>query len=164
MILSCAIAVLAASGQLAAAAPRDPVRLVKTSEEDPGQWVTEQEKWELFTSRGVGFIDITDIKDERVLENLSTKPTGRISTQAAAFPTELSHVEEANELIAASGVEGTETMSDCALLDLHLCQGRKAGLRRWLRTIRVTISPKLAKKPPNGSSKPLQKLLLQTPR
>ncbi|KFA69824.1 hypothetical protein S40285_02435 [Stachybotrys chlorohalonatus IBT 40285] len=109
MILSCAIAVLAASGQLAAAAPRDPVRLVKTSEEDPGQWVTEQEKWELFTSRGVGFIDITDIKDERVLENLSTKPTGRISTQAAAFPTELSHVEEANELIAASGVEGPQS-------------------------------------------------------
>lgn len=41
----------------------DPLlRLVKTSEDDPGQWVTEDEKFELFTSKGIGFIDITDIK------------------------------------------------------------------------------------------------------
>lgn len=37
------------------------LRLVKTSEEDPGQWVTEAQKFELFTSKNIGFIDITDI-------------------------------------------------------------------------------------------------------
>lgn len=78
------------------------LRLVKTSEEDPGQWVTPEEKWELFTSKGIGFIDITDIKEQRVLKALSTKPEDRVTIHAVDFPGELSHVEEANGFIAGA--------------------------------------------------------------
>lgn len=38
------------------------LRLIKTSEVDIGQWVTEQNKFDRFTSKNLGFIDITDIK------------------------------------------------------------------------------------------------------
>jgi leucyl aminopeptidase len=64
-----ALAVFAACIQAIHAAPADAkpqgdaeLRLVKTSEQDPGQWVTEEEKFERFTSKSIGFIDITDIK------------------------------------------------------------------------------------------------------
>lgn len=38
----------------------DGLRLVKTSDEDPGSWVTEEEKFEKFTSKKIGFVDVTD--------------------------------------------------------------------------------------------------------
>lgn len=41
--------------------PNPLLRLVKTSEQDAGRWVTEQEKFDLFTSKRIGFYDITDI-------------------------------------------------------------------------------------------------------
>ncbi|UQC83958.1 peptidase family M28 [Colletotrichum lupini] len=47
------------------------LRLVKTSPADPGSWVTDADKDVLIES-GVRFIDITDIKDEEVLEMIST--------------------------------------------------------------------------------------------
>ncbi len=37
------------------------LRLIKTSEEDPGKWVTEEERFRLYTSKRIGFYDITDI-------------------------------------------------------------------------------------------------------
>lgn len=63
------LATAAASAALAAAAPAvdtpSPVetglRLVKTSEADPGSWVTEEDKDRLVAD-GVGFFDITDIE------------------------------------------------------------------------------------------------------
>ena len=36
------------------------LRLVKASDEDPGTWMTEEEKYERFTYKGLGFVDITD--------------------------------------------------------------------------------------------------------
>lgn len=36
------------------------LRLVKASDEDPGTWMTEDEKWDKFTSKRLGFVDITD--------------------------------------------------------------------------------------------------------
>ena len=70
MHLQAALAILAATCHLTAAtaAPEDiqinkPLRLIKTSEEDPGQWVTEEEKDALVTaSHRTSFIDITDIE------------------------------------------------------------------------------------------------------
>ena len=54
--------------QIAAAAPIvEPVsadaslRLIKTSEADPGSWVTEEEKLTDYVAKGTGFVDITDI-------------------------------------------------------------------------------------------------------
>lgn len=37
------------------------LRLIKTSEADPGIWVTEDEKIEQYTAKNINFIDITDI-------------------------------------------------------------------------------------------------------
>lgn len=69
MHFNAVLAVLAATSHLAVAAPTDaklavnPRRLIKTSEEDPGQWVTEEEKDELTSeSKRTQFIDITDIQ------------------------------------------------------------------------------------------------------
>jgi bacterial leucyl aminopeptidase len=70
MHLQAALAVLAAACQLVHASPaaedlqvNKGLRLIKTSEEDPGQWVTEDEKDKLVVAgKYVGFIDITDIK------------------------------------------------------------------------------------------------------
>ena len=68
MLFGASLIALAASLHITSAAPASvdtgdsELRLVKTSEEDPGQWVTEAQKWELFTSKKIGFIDITDIK------------------------------------------------------------------------------------------------------
>ena len=53
--------------------PVDELRLVKTSEEDPGQWVKESQKYELFTSKNIGFIDITDIKVRSSYGSLSSE-------------------------------------------------------------------------------------------
>ncbi|WQF82498.1 Putative peptidase M28 [Colletotrichum destructivum] len=104
------LAVAAASCGLAAAAPatgdiqlNPGLRLVKTSEDDAGSWVTEDEKFEKYTSKGIGFIDITDISDEEVLNALSTAPensTALVSRQAITYPTTLTHVAEANSLIS----------------------------------------------------------------
>lgn len=38
----------------------DGLRLVKASDEDPGTWMTEEEKYERFTYKNLGFVDITD--------------------------------------------------------------------------------------------------------
>lgn len=117
MSLKVVIAALAASAHFALAVPAadvsiqvDPaLRLIKTSEEDPGKWVTSQEKFDLYTSKGIGFIDITDIKDKEVLENLSTKSAARVRKSAVQYPANLSHVEEANGFIASSNTDGPES-------------------------------------------------------
>lgn len=38
------------------------LRLIKTSEADPGVWVTEDQKIEQYVAKNIHFIDITDIK------------------------------------------------------------------------------------------------------
>lgn len=66
MITKIAIPLLVATYPLALSAPLassdSGLRLIKTSEADVGQWVTEQEKFDRFISKNIGFIDITDIK------------------------------------------------------------------------------------------------------
>ena len=37
------------------------LRLIKTSETDPGSWVTEEQKVTDYVANGIGFVDITDI-------------------------------------------------------------------------------------------------------
>lgn len=37
-------------------------RLIKSSEEDPGEWIHQDDLFERFTSKGLGFIDITDME------------------------------------------------------------------------------------------------------
>jgi len=69
MHVNAALAILAASCPLALAAPAESVpagrtslRLVKTSEKDPGQWVDEKDFWNKFISKNINFVDITDIE------------------------------------------------------------------------------------------------------
>ncbi len=37
------------------------LRLIKTSEIDPGTWVTEEEKVEKYVAKNINFVDVTDI-------------------------------------------------------------------------------------------------------
>lgn len=37
------------------------LRLIKTSPEDTGKWVTEEQKIRDYKAKGIGFVDITDI-------------------------------------------------------------------------------------------------------
>ncbi|GJC92587.1 peptidase family M28 [Colletotrichum higginsianum] len=107
MHLNAALAILAASRVALAAPAADEVkvnpalRLIKTSEADAGVWVTEEQKIENYVNKHIGFFDITDITDEEVLAVLSTPPEAALEArQAVTYPTTLSHVSEANTLIA----------------------------------------------------------------
>ncbi|KAF6795052.1 leucine aminopeptidase [Colletotrichum sojae] len=112
-----ALAVLAASSRLVLASPAtdnlqiDPaLRLIKTSETDPGTWVTDEEKITNYVNKHIGFIDITDISDPEVLAVLSTPPEAEIAArQAVTYPTSLSHVSEANSLIASVSNTGPQS-------------------------------------------------------
>lgn len=66
MITKVVISLIVVACPLALSAPLagsdSELRLIKTSEADIGQWVTEQDKFDRFISKNIGFIDITDIK------------------------------------------------------------------------------------------------------
>ncbi|KAK7432023.1 hypothetical protein QQZ08_001313 [Neonectria magnoliae] len=96
------------------------LRLIKTSEEDPGTWVTEEEKFDLYTSKGIGFVDITDITDDEVLSILSVPPsdTSSITRRAVTYPTVLNHTTEANALIAKASITGPQSWVK-SLTDFH---------------------------------------------
>ncbi|GKT54675.1 peptidase family M28 [Colletotrichum tofieldiae] len=107
MHLNAALAILAASKVALAAPAADEIqvnpalRLIKTSEADLGTWVTEEQKIENYVNKHIGFVDITDITDEEVLAVLSTPPESALEArQSVTYPTALSHVTEANSLIA----------------------------------------------------------------
>ena len=109
MVFKVALAALAATAQLAMAKPGEAgMRLIKTSEEKPATWMTDKDIYAL-KGEHVGFIDITDIKDPSFVKALSTKPKDRVTHLKAAFPTELSHIEEANTLIGNSNTDGPQS-------------------------------------------------------
>lgn len=108
MHLPVALALLAGSVSSVVAAPAvesqgadTGLRLIKTSPEDPGKWVTEEQKIRDYKSNGIGFVDITDITDAEVLTALSTADTQEkaFSAQAVNYPSSVSHKEEANLLL-----------------------------------------------------------------
>ncbi|KAI1343628.1 hypothetical protein F5Y15DRAFT_411489 [Xylariaceae sp. FL0016] len=85
-----------------AAVPAEPLvsrldeglRLVKTSDDDVGTWMTEEEKFDQLISKHVGFMDVTDTM------GLEALGAARSSKRAAfAFPSAPSHQTEANALI-----------------------------------------------------------------
>jgi leucyl aminopeptidase len=119
MHLQAALTILAATCHLASAAPAandvkvdKHLRLIKTSPEDAGIWVTQDQIDKLaVASHRTSFIDITDIEDKDVLSVLST-PEESISTIAARqvqYPTSLSHTTEANRLIASVSNSNPQT-------------------------------------------------------
>ncbi|KAM7197523.1 putative peptidase family M28 [Rhypophila sp. PSN 637] len=101
--------VLAGSASLAVAAPvadgklTTGLRLIKTSPEDPGTWVTEEDKMTKYIAKKLQFIDITDITDPEVLAILST-PDGqepeKLAVRAVTYPSSPTRQSTANPLIS----------------------------------------------------------------
>lgn len=87
----------------------DGLCLIKTSEADPGQWVTEQQKLDQFTSKNIGFIDITDITDEEVLSILSAEVSAQVVTRAVTYPKGALHKDEGNKLLAKLNTNGPKS-------------------------------------------------------
>ncbi|CZT49165.1 related to leucyl aminopeptidase [Rhynchosporium secalis] len=86
------------------------LRLIKTSEADPGTWVTEDQKIEQYVAKNIGFIDVTDIKNETVLNRLSTvQSESLIQARAVTYPSTLTHQTEANALIAKLNTTGPKS-------------------------------------------------------
>lgn len=111
---SCIPSLLLSIATLVASLPADNaaagLRLIKTSEEDPGTWVSAEAKISEYLAKDIHFIDITDITDEEVLTRLSTKPGTELTTarKAADYPTAVSHEAEANALIEGVSTSGPE--------------------------------------------------------
>ncbi|KAJ6788392.1 hypothetical protein PWT90_04652 [Aphanocladium album] len=132
------LAVVGACLQAANAAPPvagyPEMRLVKTSAQDPGQWVTEQEKFDRFTSKNIGFIDITDIKDKDVLAALSTADEQIAVKRAVAYPEGAQHQDQANGFISKANTNGPKswlkTFSDFNTRHYQSATGTQAS--KWL--------------------------------
>jgi hypothetical protein len=86
-------------------------RLIKTSPADPGQWVTEEQKIKDYKSKGIGFVDVTDITDAQVLAALSAPDTqvNPFSAQAVSYPSSVGHQAEANPLVMKASTTNPKT-------------------------------------------------------
>jgi hypothetical protein len=83
-----------------------------TSPEDRGRWVTEEQKIRDYKSKGIGFVDITDITDAEVLTALSspdTEEAGSFAARAVTYPSSVSHQTEANALLAQVSTTNPQT-------------------------------------------------------
>ncbi|KAL2172730.1 hypothetical protein VTG60DRAFT_4176 [Thermothelomyces hinnuleus] len=121
MVAPSVLALLASLAWSAVAAPATEslratkpwLRLIKTSPEDPGQWVSEEQKIRDYKSKGIGFVDITDITDPEVLAALSApdspKGNNAVSALAVSYPSSVSHQAEANPLVAAVSTTNPKT-------------------------------------------------------
>lgn len=87
----------------------DGLSLIKTSETDPGQWVTEQEKLDRFTSKNIGFIDITDITDKEVLSVLSGVVQSNVVSRAIEYPKGALHKDEGSKLVTKINTDGPKS-------------------------------------------------------
>lgn len=112
MLISLHLAVVAGLSSLVHAIPaphgqvetRADLRLIKTSETDPGVWVTEDDKISKYRAKHINFIDITDIKDQDTLSRLSGSGAARLA--AVVYPTSVSHQAQANGFIANANTTG----------------------------------------------------------
>ncbi|KAK1760259.1 hypothetical protein QBC47DRAFT_312598 [Echria macrotheca] len=151
MHLSKTLTILAGSAWLASAAPsaglskKSDVRLIKTSPEDPGTWVTEDEKITL-TAQGKNFVDITDITDPEVLALLSAPDSEEvtIAARAVTYPTSATRQSIANPLLSQVSTTNPQSWLK-TLTDFHnryyrSSYGTQAG--DWLfSTIKTVASP-----------------------
>lgn len=106
----------------ASASPNHGLRLIKSSPEDPGKWVTEEEKIRDYKSKGIGFVDITDITDAQVLAALSAPDTEEeqtFSVQAVSYPNTVSHQSQVNPLLTK--VSTTNPQSWLKTLTEYVC-------------------------------------------
>ncbi|KAF4506109.1 hypothetical protein G6O67_006227 [Ophiocordyceps sinensis] len=89
-------ALVGVSRHLARAVPdnatqADPtLRLIKTSESDPGQWIAKDQLFQLFTSKRIGFMDMTNLDQDE------DKNSTLVARQGVSYPDRILHEEEAN--------------------------------------------------------------------
>ncbi|KAF1985366.1 peptidase family M28 [Aulographum hederae CBS 113979] len=84
--------------------------LIKTSETDPGTWVTDEDKIKKYVSKNIKFIDVTNVTDSETLFRMSNVPAAsEMSISRVTYPTTLSHTAEANPLIAKLNTTGPKS-------------------------------------------------------
>ncbi|KAF2714273.1 peptidase family M28 [Pleomassaria siparia CBS 279.74] len=145
------LSILVASASLVAAVPAadstvyvdSSLRLIKTSELDPGTWVTEEEKIVEYVAKNINFIDITDITNATTLARLSTPPSKLVARAAAVtYPSTLTHQTEANTLIAQLTQTGPKswltTLTNYYNRYYRSTYGTQAGT--WLASQLTTIA------------------------
>ncbi|KAG8415827.1 hypothetical protein J3459_014034 [Metarhizium acridum] len=71
-------------------------------------WVTEQEELDRFISKNIGFVDITDIKDEEVLSVLSADSSKPVKRQVT-YPKGALHLDQGNKLLANVSTDGPKS-------------------------------------------------------
>ncbi|KXJ87141.1 hypothetical protein Micbo1qcDRAFT_139574 [Microdochium bolleyi] len=76
------------------------MRLVKTSIDHEGFWVTEAEKFDLLIARHIHFVDITDTRDTELLRR-SRPLESRQATSNYTYPAKAQHADTARPLIAS---------------------------------------------------------------
>ncbi|KAL0932565.1 peptidase family M28 [Colletotrichum truncatum] len=108
---------LIASATLSASAPvadrpspiESGLRLVKTSEADPGSWVTEDDK-DRMRLNGISFYDITDIDVQKIddISDVSNSLELRsvLARQTVTYPTHLSHQARTQCLLPRVNTDG----------------------------------------------------------
>ncbi|KAI1359700.1 Zn-dependent exopeptidase [Xylaria arbuscula] len=97
-ILPATLAAVRSEGRPIISQRVEGLRLVKTSEDDAGTWMTEEEKFEKLISKRIGFMDITETPDLEAMGE--ARRAAKAEQKAAAFPSSASHQTEANALIA----------------------------------------------------------------
>ena len=81
------------------------LRLIKTSEDDPGQWVTEDQKITDFKAKHINFIDVTDIPDIETFDRLSTN-NGSLTSSSTPYPLTIRNELTANDLMGIANTDG----------------------------------------------------------
>ncbi|KAH7133835.1 hypothetical protein EDB81DRAFT_695529 [Dactylonectria macrodidyma] len=115
------------------------LRLVKTSEEDPGTWMTEEEKFEKLISKKIGFVDITDTPD---LENIRSSRLADDTVTVQAFPSAPSHQTEAKALIAKASQSNLETWANAlaAIYNRYYRGSYAATSATWMYNTVVSVA------------------------
>ncbi|KAI5778012.1 hypothetical protein EDC01DRAFT_713240 [Geopyxis carbonaria] len=109
MQLSFSTILLFATAALAMPPPKAGLRLVKTSADDAGTWVSEAQKFEQYTAKGIHFADVTDTQDLEMLGAARVAQRSVARRQLAAFPTSPSHQSEVAALtpdLTSTTIEG----------------------------------------------------------
>ncbi|KAJ4287065.1 hypothetical protein N0V88_007759 [Collariella sp. IMI 366227] len=87
------------------------LRLIKVSPEDSGRWVSEEDKIRKYKAKGIGFVDITDITDDKVLAAFSAPDSqeNTFSAQAVTYPTSISRQTQVNSLLSQVSTTNAKT-------------------------------------------------------
>ncbi|KAH8155685.1 uncharacterized protein LAJ45_00695 [Morchella importuna] len=104
-----ALVKIAVSLPAAPVPPSEGLRLVKFSEDDEGTWVTEDQKFDLFISKKINFVDVTDTWQ---LEEFGATTGSSLEARQISFPSGPTHQSQANPLIAVAGKSNPQSWTN----------------------------------------------------